>query len=390
MRKILGIAAAVALIVSTGLARAEAPPLKIGVIMTYSGPFATYGHQADLGIETYIKAHGDTIAGRKLVFIKKDDTGLAPDVSKRVTQELAVRDKVDIIFGGCWSPNALASAPVVTQAKIPFFIIVAATDGIPAKSPYMVRMSSPVSVPVYTMGKWAAERKGWKVGYSAVVDYVLGTAGAKAFKAGMDAGGGKVEGEVRIPVSNPDFTPYVQRIKQAHPQVVQLFLPAGSLAEGFIKAYHDIGLMKDGISLITGPVSETQPTETLGDYVEGIYTGGNWIEDNDSPANQAFLKAFQAVAGADAHPGFVAMDVWDSLNVTRQVVEAQNGKVDPDKTMSLLRGHQFTSPRGPIAFDQNGEIVQNVYLQQAVKENGKMVMKNIETLPMVKAPVLTQ
>jgi branched-chain amino acid transport system substrate-binding protein len=390
MRKILGIAAAAALIAAAGIAFAEEPPLKIGLIMTYSGPFATYGHQADIGVESWIKAHGDTIAGRKIVIIKKDDTGLAPDVSKRVTQELAVRDKVDIIFGGCWSPNALASAPIATAAKIPFFIIVAATDGIPAKSPYMVRLSQPVSVPVYTMGMWASEKKGWKVGYSAVVDYVLGTAGAKAFLAGMTAGGGKVIGEVRIPVSNPDFTPYVQRIKQAHPQVVQLFMPAGALAEGFVKAYHDIGLAKEGISLVTGPLSETQPTETLGDYVEGIYTGTNWIDNNDSPENQDFLKALHETQGANANPGFVAMDIWDALNITRQVVEAQNGKVDPDKTMSLLRGHQFVGPRGPIAFDQNGEIVQNVYLRHAVKENGKIEMKLVETLSMVKAPALTQ
>jgi branched-chain amino acid transport system substrate-binding protein len=390
MRKLLGIIGACAVALTANLAFADEPPLKIGVIMTYSGPFATYGHQADLGIETYLKAHGDTIAGRKLEFIKKDDTGLAPDVSKRVTQELAVRDKVDIIFGGCWSPNAFASAPVVTEAKIPFFIIVAATDGIPAKSPYMVRMGSPISVPVYTMGKWAASKMGWKTGYSAVADYILGTAGAAAFRKGMEDGGGKIIGEVRIPVSNPDFTPYVQRIKEAHPQVAQLFLPAGALAEGFVKAYHDIGLMKDGINLVTGPLSEVQPMETLGDYVEGVYTGGNWIEDNKSPANQEFLKAFQEVVGADAHPGFVAMDIWDALNITRQVVEAQGGKIDPDKTMSLLRGHEFVSPRGPIAFDKNGEIVQNIYLRQAVMENGKMVMKDIETLPMVKAPVLTQ
>jgi len=390
MRKILGFVAASALVFATASARADEPPLKIGVIMTYSGPFATYGHQADLGIETYMKAHGDTIAGRKIEIIRKDDTGLAPDVSKRVTQELAVRDKVDIIFGGCWSPNAFASAPVVTEAKIPFFIIVAATDGIPAKSPYMVRLSSPVSVPVYTMGKWASEKKGWKTGYSAVVDYVLGTAGAAAFRKGMEEGGGKVIGEVRIPVSNPDFTPYVQRIKEAHPQVTQLFLPAGALAVGFVKAYHDIGLIKDGINLVTGPMSETQPTETLGDFVEGLYTGGNWIEDNDSPANQEFLKAFHATQGADAHPGFVAMDIWDALNITRQVVEEQKGKSDPDRTMALLRGHQFVSPRGPIAFDDTGEIVQNVYIRQAVMENGKMVMKTVETTPMVKAPSLTQ
>jgi branched-chain amino acid transport system substrate-binding protein len=391
MRKLFGIAVATALAVAAaGLARAEEPPLKIGVVMTYSGPFATYGHQADIGIQAWEKAHGDTIAGRKIVIIRKDDTGLAPDVSKRVTQELAVRDKVDLIFGGCWSPNALSAVPVVTAAKIPYFIIVAATDGIPEKSPYMVRLSQPVSVPVYTMGKWAAEKKGWKVGYSAVVDYVLGTAGANAFRKGMEEGGGKIVGNVRIPVSNPDFTPYVQRIKQVHPQVVQLFMPAGSLAEGFVKAYHDIGLQKDGINLLTGPLSETQPTETLGDYVDGIYTGTNWITDNKSPENQAFLKALHDTQGPTFNPGFVAMDVWDALNITKQVVEAQHGKVDPTTTMSLLRGHSFTSPRGPIAFDKGGEIVQNVYLQHAVMTNGKMEMKLVETVPMVKAPSLTQ
>ncbi len=390
MRKLFGIAVVAAFLATAGIAQADEAPLKIGVIMTYSGPFATYGHQADIGIASWLKAHGDTIAGRKIEFVRKDDTGLAPDVSKRVTQELAVRDKVDIIFGGCWSPNALASAPVVTAARIPFFIIVAATDGIPQKSPYMVRVSQPVSVPVYSMGKWAAGTKGWKTGYSAVVDYVLGTAGAKAFRAGLEAGGGKVVGEVRIPVSNPDFTPFVERIKETRPQVVQLFMPAGALAVGFVKAYHDIGLAKDGINLVTGPLSETQPTATLGDFVEGIYTGTNWIDDNDSPENQAFLKALHETQGPGFNPGFVAMNIWDALNITKAAVEAQSGKVDPGKTMSLIRGHQFTSPRGPIAFDQNGEIVQNVYLQHAVKVDGKMTMKLVETLPMVKPPALTQ
>lgn len=390
MRNLFGFVVAVALLVMAETARADEPPLKIGVVMTYSGPFASYGHQADIGIAAWLKAHGDMIAGRKIDFIRRDDTGLAPDVSKRVTQELAVRDKVNIIFGGCWSPNALASAPIVTGAKIPFFIIVAVTDGIPQKSPYMVRIGLPVSVPVYSMGKWAAKTKGWRTGYSAVPDYVLGTAAAKAFRAGLEAGGGKVVGEVRIPVGNPDFTSYVQRIKETRPQVVQLFLGAGTMAEGFVKTYHDIGLAKEGINLLSGSLSETQPTNTLGDYVDGIYIGTNWIDDNGSPENQAFLKALHETQGPTFNPGFVAMDIWDALNITKAVVEAQHGNVDADKTMSLLHGHQFISPRGPIAFDGNGEIVQNIYLQQVVKVDGKMDMKLVQTLPMVTAPALPQ
>jgi branched-chain amino acid transport system substrate-binding protein len=390
MRKILGFVAAAALVAGAGIARADdMPPLKIGVIMTYSGPMATYGHQADLGIETYMKAHGDMIAGRKIEIIKKDDTGLAPDVSKRVTQELAVRDKADIIFGGCWSPNAFASAPVVTEAKIPFFVIVAATDGIPAKSPYMVRVGLSLSAPSVTIGKWAAEQ-GWKKGYNAVADYVLGTAAAAAFTQGMKSGGGDIIGEVRIPVANPDYTPFVQRIKEAKPDIVQLFMPAGAPAEGFVKAYHDIGLAKDGIKLLSGDLSETQPTDTLGDYVEGIYTSTFYIDNNPSPANQEFLKAFHEVAGQDAHPGFVALELYDALNITRQVVEAQNGKVDPDTTMGLLRGHEFVSPRGPIAFEKDtGEIIENWYLRHAELVDGKMTMKVVETFSKVEAPALT-
>ena len=388
MRKAFGFALVAALIALAGIARADEPPLKIGVVMTYSGPFATYGHQTDIGIATWLKAHGDTIAGRKIQFIRKDDTGLAPDVSKRVTQELAVRDKVDIIFGGCWSPNALAAAPVVTAAKIPFFIIVAVSDGIPQQSPYMVRLGLPVSVPVYSMGKWATETKGWKTGYSAVPDYVLGTAAAKAFRAGFEAGGGKVIGEVRIPINNLDFTPYVQRIKEARPQIVQLFLGAGAPAEGFVKAYHNVGLAKEGINLVSGSLSETQPTNTLGDYVEGIYVGTNWIDDNGSSENQAFLTALHETEGPTFSPGFVAMEMWDALNITKAVIEAQHGKIDPDKTMALIHDHQFTSPRGPIGFDAKGEIVQNIYLQQAVKVDGRMEMKLVQTLPMVTAPML--
>ncbi|MGH6989330.1 MAG: ABC transporter substrate-binding protein [Stellaceae bacterium] len=387
MRKIIGIAAAAALVATAASANA-APPLKIGLIMTYSGPFATYGHQADLGVQTYMKAHGDMIAGRKIEIIKKDDTGPHPDVAKRDAQELVTQNHVDLIFGGDWSNDAFASVPVVNEAKIPFINIVAATDGLPQKSPYMARIGLSLSAPSYIMGEWAAKEKGWKTGYNAVVDYILGTAAANAFTDGFKKGGGKIIGEVRMPIGNPDYTPYVQRIKDAHPAVVQLFVPAGSMAEGFVKAYHNIGLLKDGIHLVSGDLSETQPTNTLGDYVNGIYTSTFYIADNKSPANKVFLKAFHAVAGADVHPGFVALEVYDALNVTRQIVAKEHGKLVPKQFMALLDNHQFVSPRGPMAFDKDGEIIENWYLRHAELVNGKMEMKMVKTFHMVHAPVL--
>jgi branched-chain amino acid transport system substrate-binding protein len=388
MRFLSVIAAAATLSAGAAMAAPSPGPFKIGVVMTYSGPFSTYGHQADIGIQTYIKEHGDTIAGRKLEIVRKDDTGLAPDVAKRDAQALITQDKVDVIFGGNWSPNAFASVPVINEAKVPFFVIVAATDGIPAKSPYMVRVGLSLSAPTFTVGEWAAKR-GWRTGYNAVADYILGTAAAAAFEKGMAAGDGKVVGDVRIPVGNPDYAPYVQRIEAAKPEVVQLFLPAGAMAEGFVKTYHDIGLGKEGIHLLSGDLSETQPTNTLGDYVNGIYTYTFYIDDNASPANRAFLKAFHAVAGADAHPGFVALEVYDALNISDKVMTEMHGKMDAAKMMSLMRGHQFVSPRGPLAFDKNGEIVENWYLWHAELVNGKVAMKLVATFDMVHAPAFT-
>ncbi|MGH7075987.1 MAG: ABC transporter substrate-binding protein [Stellaceae bacterium] len=388
-RKILAVAAASFLIVAatSGIGRAAEPPLKIGVIMTYSGPFAFNGRQADLGIATYLKVHGDTIAGRKIEIVRKDDTGLRPDVAKREAQELVVQDHVAMILGGCWSPNALASVPVVNTAKVPFFILVAATPGIPQQSPYMIRLSLSLNVPSYIIGEWASAH-GWKKGYNAVADYVLGTTAANAFTKGMAVHGGTIVGEVRMPVGNPDIMPYVQRIKNARPQVVQLSVPIGFMSQNFAKAFYEAGLQKDGIHLMTGDLSETQPTNTLGDYVNGVYTASFYVDDNPSPANQVYIKAFRAVTHSNKHPGFVALAAYDALTTIRQVVEEQHGKVDPQRTMALLDNHQFVSPRGPIAFDNSGEIIENWYLRKAERVNGKMEMKLVKTFKMVHPPVL--
>ena len=229
--------------------------------MTYSGPIATYGHQADIGIETWIKAHGDTIAGRKIEFIRKDDTGLAPDVSKRVTQELAVRDKADIIFGGCWSPNAFASAPIVTAGQDFVFHHRRGDRRHPGEIALHGPVSLSVSVPSYTIGKWAAETEGWKTGYNAVADYVLGTAGGEGLhQAASKPAAARWSATSASRWTIPTTHPTSSASRQAHPQVVQLFMPAGAPAEGFVKAYHDIGLAKDGINLLTGAL-ERDPAD---------------------------------------------------------------------------------------------------------------------------------
>jgi branched-chain amino acid transport system substrate-binding protein len=289
-------------------------------------------------------------------------------VAKRAAQELVTRDHVDVIFGGCWSPNALASIPIVNAAKIPFFIVIAVTDGVPAKSPYMIRVSSAASVPSYLTGEWASKR-GWTKGYNAVADYVLGTSAANAFAKGMEKNGGKIIGEVRLPVSNPEFTPYVKRILDAHPQIVQLSLPSGFIAEDFVKIFHNVGLVNNGINLVSGDITETKPINELGDYVEGLYNISFYISDNDSPANAEFVRAFQEVPGATGNPGFVALTGYDSLYVLRQALEDQRGKIDSDTLMHRIRGHQFVSPRGPIGYDDHGEIIENTSSRKNTTED---------------------
>ena len=388
MRKFLGIIAAASVAFTAQVATAEEPPIKIGLVMTYSGPFATYGHQADLGVDTFLKANGNMIAGRKIEIIRKDDTGLAPDVAKRMAQELAVRDKVDFILGGCWSPNALASADVVTEAKIPFFILVAATSGIPAKSPFFVRNSFSTAQTSYIMAKWSI-KKGYKKGYNALADYVLGIAAGQTFKKEMEAEGGEVVGEVRMAPGIPEYTPYMQRIKEAKPDIIQLVLPSGDQAVTFVKTYAAMGLLKDGIHLLAADVTEKGSVLELGDFMVGTYNI-SWYESYaTNPENQKFVSSYKQVTSGDADPGFVSLNTYDALNMVKFAVEAQQGKTDGEKTMALVRGHHFMTPRGEIAIDaKTGEIAEDFHIREIVKDNDKTAFKELETFHLVRDPNL--
>src|SRR6202521_4552672 len=111
--------------------------VKLGLVAEFSGPFAQYGQQILGGMKAYLKLHGDTVAGKKIEVIQKDTGGPAPDVAKRLAQELVTRDKVDFLVGFGLTPNALAVAPVATEAKVPMIVMNAATSIITAKSPYI-------------------------------------------------------------------------------------------------------------------------------------------------------------------------------------------------------------------------------------------------------------
>ncbi|HEY7117575.1 MAG TPA: ABC transporter substrate-binding protein, partial [Tepidisphaeraceae bacterium] len=280
--------------------------IKVGVLVEMSGPFAPYGKQITNGMKAYMKVHGDKVAGKKIELVVKDTTGPAPEVAKRLAQELVARDKVQVLAGFGLTPNALAVAPVATEAKVPMVIMNAATSVITTKSPYIVRVSFTLPQVTAPIAEWAIKNRIKKV-YTLVTDYGPGIDAESTFKKVFTAGGGEVVGSVRVPLKNPEFGPFIQRIKDAKPEAVFIFTPAGEAAVALMKAFKERGLDKVGIKLIgTGDVTEDEVIEAMGDEALGVITTHHYSADHRSPENEAFKKAYAEVAGAEARPNFMA------------------------------------------------------------------------------------
>src|SRR5215471_10578726 len=274
-------------------ARAE-DTIKVGVLAEMSGPFAPYGKQITSGMKAYMKAHGDKVAGKKVELVIKDTTGPAPDLAKRLAQELVSRDKVQFLAGFALTPNAMAVAPVATEARVPMIIMNAATSVITTKSPYIVRVSFTLPQVTAPMAEWAAKNRIKKV-YTLVSDYAPGLDAEGTFKSVFSARGGEIAGSLRVPLKNPEFAPFIQRIKDAHPEAVFIFVPAGEAAVGFMKAFTDRGLDKAGLKLIgTGDLTDDQVLEAMGDSALGVITTHHYSEAHKSAENEAFMKAYAA------------------------------------------------------------------------------------------------
>jgi branched-chain amino acid transport system substrate-binding protein len=368
---------------------AKAQTVKLGIIDTYSGPFTSLGEQLDRGIQLYMKLHEKELPpGVKLEIIRRDDTGPNPEVAKRLAQELITRDHVQLLAGVIFTPNALAIAPLATEAKVPFIIMNATTSSITTKSPYIVRVSCSQWQAVYPLAAWAA-RNGIKTVYSIVSDYGPGIDSEQAFVKGFTDKGGQMVGAVRVPVANPDFVPFMQRAKDAKPDAVFSFVPAGKQATALVKAFSDLGMPQAGIKLIgSGDITTDEELHNMGDPAIGVVTMHHYSAAATRPANVAFVKAYQAEFGANEEPGFEAPDGYDGMAAIFHVIQAQGGKIDPDKTMALLKGWKDDdSPRGPFMIDPDTrDIVQNEYVRRVEKVNGQLENVEIETIPMVKDP----
>jgi branched-chain amino acid transport system substrate-binding protein len=367
---------------------AAAQTVKIGLINTYSGAMASNGDQIEKAINLFMKLGQCKLPpGVNLEIIKRDDTGINPETAKRLAQELIVRDKVQMITGVVWTPNALSIAPLVTEAKVPFVIMNAGTAMITERSPYIARTSFTLWQSSYPMGTWAAKR--FKTAYVAVADFGPGHDAQEAFTRAFTAAGGKVIGTVRMPPPTTDFAPFLQRVKDAKPDALFVFVPAGKNATALIKGFGDLGLAQAGIKLIgPGDIVTDEELPNMGDVPIGVLTMFHYSAAGDRPANKAFVEAYQKEYGPKAWPNFISVGAWDGMQAICDVVRAQGGKVDPDKTMLLLRGWKNpNSPRGPIEIDpRTRDIVQNEYVRETRKVGGIMKNVELETIPMVKDP----
>src|SRR6267143_1644837 len=311
--------------------------IKIGMINVLSGQFADAGIQMENGARTYIKQHGDTLAGKKIEIIRRDVGGPLPDVAKRHAQELVVRDKVDLLAGFLLTPNALAAADVSAEAKKFMVVMNAATSIIITRSPYMVRTSVTLPQVMETFGTWAV-KNGIKQSYTMVTDYGPGHDAEAAFQRAFKEAGGSIVGSVRFPVANPDFSAFVQRAKDLAPQSIYVFIPGGA-----------------------------QPAAL------------------DNALNREFVREFNAMHGRN--PDFFSIGGYDGMHVIYEALKKTGGNTDGEALIAAARGMKWDSPRGPMSIDpETRDVVQTIYIRRVQKVGDEYVNVPFDRIESVKDP----
>jgi branched-chain amino acid transport system substrate-binding protein len=376
--------AAASLAMATATARAQ-ESVKIGLILPMTGGQASTGKQIDNAIKLYMSQKGDTVAGKKIEVILKDD-GAVPDNTKRAAQELIVNDKVSFIAGFGVTPAALAAAPLATEAKIPEVVMAAGTSIITERSPYIVRTSFTLAQSSTIIGDWAA-KNGIKKVATLTSDYAPGNDALNFFKERFTAGGGQVVEEVKVPLANPDFAPFLQRMKDSSPDAMFVFVPAGQ-GGNFMKQYAERGLTN--IKVIgPGDVMDDDLLNGMGDAALGTVTAHLYSADHNSQMNKDFVAAYKKMFGQ--RPGFMAVSGYDGIHLIYEALKMTGGKTDGTALVEAMKGMKWESPRGPISIDPDTrDIVQNIYIRRVEKKDGELYNVEFQTFEAVKDPGKTK
>jgi branched-chain amino acid transport system substrate-binding protein len=346
-----------------------AEPLKVGLIVPMSGPFASTGRQVEAAVKLFLQQNGNTVAGRQVQVILKDDGGVSPDITKRLAQELVARDKVQVLAGFGLTPLAFAAAPVATQAQVPMIVMNAATSVIPQRSPFIVRTGFTLAQVTAPMAQWAAKNKIRTV-VTFVSDYGPGIDAEKVFIKDFTKAGGKVVASLRAPLRNPDYSPFLARVKDAKPDALFVFVPSGEGA-AVLKQFTDRGLAQAGIRLIaTGDVLDDDLMPSIGNAALGVVSSHHYSAAHPSPENKAFVAAFTK-ANPGMRPNFHAVGAYDGMQLLWAALKKTNGNSEGPKLVEAMKGQSWTSVRGPVTIDPaTRDIVQTVYIRKAEQVGG--------------------
>jgi branched-chain amino acid transport system substrate-binding protein len=356
---------------------------RIGLILPMTGPFASTGRQIDGAVKLWMQQNGSTVAGRKIEVIVKDDAG-TPDTTRRIAQEL-VNDKVNVLAGFGLTPLALATAPIATQAKVPMIVMAAATSVITEKSPMIVRAGFTLPQITEPLADWAA-KNGIKKVVTLVSDYGPGIDAENAFKARFSAEGGQVSDSLRVPLRNPDFAPFLQKVADEKPNAVFVFVPSG-VGSIFAKQFVERGFDKSGVRLIaTGDLTDDDILNEMGDVTLGLITSMHYSAAHPSAANKAYVEGFKKLNGI--RPNFHSVGGYDGMRLIYMALEKTKGNADGEALVDAMKGLHFESPRGPVTIDPaTRDPIQNVYLRKVEKQNGELWNVEFATIPAVKDPM---
>ncbi|MFZ4289564.1 ABC transporter substrate-binding protein [Variovorax sp. HJSM1_2] len=381
-----GVRAVAAAALTLGLgstAFAQDNSFKVGLILPLTGPFASTGKQLEAAARLYIAQNGDSVGGKKLQLIVKDDTGL-PEVSKRLAQELVVTDKVQVLAGFGLTPLAMATAPIASQSKTPMVVMAAATASITEASPYIVRTSFTVPQVVTVLADWAAKNNIKKV-VTLVTDYAPGVDSETWFNQRFVAQGGTVVESLRVPLRNPDFAPFLQKVRDIKPDALFTFVPSG-VGAALMKQFSERGMDKAGIRVIAeGSVTDDDILDGMGEVALGVVSTHHYSASHNSPTNKAFVEAFGKANGG-ARPNFMAVGAYDGMHVIYDAAKATKGE-GGDALLQAMKGQSFESPRGPVLIDpQTRDVVHNIYVRKVEKVGGQLWNTEMQTFTAVKDP----
>ena len=361
-----------------------ADTFKIGLILPMTGQQASTGRQIEAAARLYMAQNGDTVAGKKVELIVKDDTGL-PDVAKRIAQELVVNEKVNVLAGFGLTPIALAVAPIATQSKTPAITMAAATSAITEASPYMLRSSFTLPQVSVAMGDWAP-KNGIKSVVTLVSDYGPGNDAEKFFAERFQLNGGKVLDKLRVPLRNPDFAPFLQKVRDLKPDALFVFVPSGAGA-AVMKQFLERGMDKAGIKLIgTGDLTDDDQLNDMGDGALGVVTTHHYSAAHPSALNKKFVEAFEK-ANKGMRPNFMAIGGYDGMRMIYEALKTTKGQGGGDALLAAMKGQVFESPRGQVLIDaQTRDITQDVYLRKVEKRDGQLYNVEFDVIKAVKDP----